>query len=80
MCHLSESQLTRRFIKLFGLSPIAYKNKIRCLVGSELLYHTDLSLEEISLRLGFTSYTDFYRLFKKNFSLSPSEYRKTKAP
>ena len=80
MCHLSESQLTRRFIKLFGLSPIAYKNKIRCHVGCELLYHTDLSLEEISLRLGFTSYTDFYRMFKKNFSLSPSEYRKTKAP
>lgn len=80
MCHLSESQLTRRFLKLYGLSPIAYKNQIRTHVARELLFHTDLSLEEISLRLGYTSYTDFYRMFKKNFSLSPSEYRKTKAP
>ena len=80
MCHLSESQLTRRFLKIFGTSPIAYKNQIRTHVACELLYHTDLSLEEISLRLGYTSYTDFYRMFKKSFSLSPSEYRKMKAP
>ena len=78
MCHLSESQLTRRFLKIFGTSPIAYKNQIRTHVARELLFHTDLSLEEISLRLGYTSYTDFYRMFKKTFSLSPGEYRKTK--
>ena len=78
MCHLSESQFSRRFIRVFGLSPIAYKHRIRSNVAIELLYHTDLSLQEISLRLGYATYTDFYRMFKKHHSLSPSEYRKSK--
>ena len=77
-CHLSESQFSRRFIRVFGVSPIAYKHRIRSHVASELLYHTDLSLQEISLRLGYLTYTDFYRMFKKHHGISPNEYRKSK--
>jgi AraC-like DNA-binding protein len=34
-----------------------------------------LSLEEISLKTGFKSYTTFLRVFKENVGLSPTEFR-----
>lgn len=76
MCHLSESQLRRQFMHAYGRSPIAYRNVLRCRIASELLIRTDLSISEISEQIGYSSSSDFYRQFQKQFGLSPSEYRK----
>lgn len=78
LCHLSESQLRRRFIKVYGIPPIAYKNLLRCKIASRLLLRTRLSVSEISLRVGYQDCSDFYRAFKKNYGCSPSEYRANK--
>ena len=77
-CFISESQLRRRFCAEYGMPPIAYRNRLRCNIASELLIKTSLSVYDISERVGYSAVSDFYRIFKKNFGVSPSEYRKTR--
>ena len=75
LCHLSESQLRRRFIKAYGIPPIAYKNLLRCKIAAVLLRRTQLSVSEISARVGYQDTSDFYRAFRKSYGCSPSAYR-----
>lgn len=75
ICHLSESQLRRRFIKVYSIPPIAYKNQLRCQIAADLLFKTQLSISEISSRVGYTDISDFYRAFKKSYGVSPTTYR-----
>lgn len=74
-CHLSESQLRRRFICAYGLPPIAYRNQLRCQIAAELLKRTSMTVLDISGRIGFNATSDFYRAFKKAYGTSPSGYR-----
>jgi AraC-like DNA-binding protein len=74
-CHLSESQLRRRFVKTYGMPPIAYRNLLRCRIGAELLTGTDIPVSQISCRVGFQSSSDFYRAFIKIYGCSPLHYR-----
>ena len=73
--HLSESQMRRKFVSEYGIPPISYRNTLRCKIASELLLRTDLSITQISERVGYLSPSDFYRSFRKNRGISPSEYR-----
>ena len=75
--HLSESQLRRQFIRLYKMPPIAYRNRVRCRIAAELLTKSNLSVAEISEKVGFGSTSDFYRAFRAFSSLSPTEYRKS---
>lgn len=77
-CHISESQLRRRFIAAYGMPPIAYRNYLRNNIAAELLVRTRLPISEISERIGYTATSDFYRAFKKTYGVSPSVYRSTK--
>ncbi|MBE6580168.1 MAG: helix-turn-helix domain-containing protein [Ruminococcaceae bacterium] len=74
-CHLSESQLRRRFVSVYGMPPIAYRNLLRCRIAAELLTRTDMPVSEISGRIGFHTTSDFYRSFTKIYGTSPSHYR-----
>lgn len=47
------------------------------LEAKRLLLYTNKTLNEIALNLGFTDYTYFSRLFKKNVSRTASEFRKS---
>lgn len=74
-CHLSESQLRRRFLAVYGMPPIAYRNFLRCKIAAELLIRSAVSVSEIAERIGYTSSSDFYRAFKKIYGTSPAAYR-----
>ena len=75
-CFISESQLRRRFLAVYGMPPIAYRNHLRCKIAAKLLTQTRLSISEISERIGYTSTSDFYRAFIKHYGIPPSAYRK----
>lgn len=76
LCHLSESQLRRRFQRRYHFSPLAYLNDLRCQIGGELLRHTDLTVAAISEKVGYENASDFYRHFIATYGMSPSEFRK----
>lgn len=67
--------LSRMFKKLFGKTYTEYmidKKIERC---KELLSETDLSINEISVRLGYNSPQNFIRVFKKYTLMTPGQYR-----
>lgn len=76
--HLCESQLRRRFIAQYGIPPMAYRNRLRCQIGRELLTHTDRTIADIAEHLGFSAPSDFYRLFRKFYNISPRQARQKK--
>lgn len=51
-------------------------NKIRLDRACKLLKNRCLTIQEIGESVGFTNIRSFYRIFKKNFEISPAEYRK----
>lgn len=74
--HLSESQLRRQFVRAYGVPPMAYRNRLRCKIAKELLSNPNLSITDISERLGYTTPSDFCRAFRAHYSISPGEHRK----
>ena len=70
---LSERQTHTLIKRYFGDS---YKNIIinqQMELADILLRDTELSLAEISQRLGYNSYSGFYNAFKKYFSVSHTD-------
>ena len=76
MWHLSESQLRRRFIAVYGMPPIAYRNAARLRVGRELLKRTDLAISTIAERVGYGDISEFYRAFHKEYGMAPGVLRR----
>ena len=78
VCHLSESQLRRRFTALYREPPHAYLNRLRCGIAAQMLRYTSRSVENVSEAVGYASASELYRHFKALYHASPSEWRKSK--
>lgn len=74
--NMSESNLYAAFRKHFFLSPIAYINKFRISVAEEKLKSTDGTIAEIAASVGIGDPLYFNKLFHRDYTISPSEYRK----
>ena len=68
--------LTRIFHDKFGVSPKQYLTDLKLNKSRKLLVTTESSVSVIANSLGFEDQLAFSKVFKKHFSLSPSEYRK----
>ena len=73
---VSAAHLVRLFRQEFGIPPGQYRMKLRLDAASQLLRYSDLSIKEISARLGFADQYTFSGCFKRHLGFSPSEYRK----
>lgn len=68
----------RRIFKLWcGISPKSFIIKSRMAYAEYLLRKTDLSISEISNRVGYGEVSGFNRIFKRVFLLSPGDFRET---
>ena len=76
--NLSAPHFTHLFKKLTGYSPIDYYLRLKIQRACQHIDLTELSMKEISGRLGFQDPYYFSRLFKKIIGKSPSEYRNTR--
>lgn len=76
LCNMSESHFFLCFRNSMGRSPMDYRTHLLILRAEQLLLTTELSITEISDRLGFGSETYFRRIFKSQVGVSPREYRK----
>lgn len=74
--HISKSVLYKHFRTNFDCTINEYINTRRIEKALELLAKTNLSVEEISRRTGFTSASYFSKTFKKLKGISPLQYKK----
>lgn len=70
--------LTRMFHTKYGISPKQYLTSLRLYRACKLLTTTDLSIAIIASSLGFDDQFIFSKVFKKEYDMSPSVYRKEK--
>ena len=68
--------LTRIFHDKYGISPKQYLLKLKSKKAQRLLITTELSVSVIASSLGFDDPLAFSKIFKKEFEVSPTEYRK----
>lgn len=70
--------LTRMFHTKYGISPKQYLTSLRLYRACKLLTTTDLSIAIIASSLGLDDQFIFSKIFKKEYDMSPSVYRKEK--
>ena len=73
--NLSKSLIYRNFHRYFQCTVNEYINRERIERAVPLLTQTDLSIEEISRRVGFSNASYFGRIFKNIKGRSPREFR-----
>ena len=59
-----------------GVSVNAYINQVRIDYACELLKREVYSITDIQFECGFQSRTTFYRAFKKQINMNPTEFKK----
>lgn len=74
--HVSKSVLYKKFRGSFDCTISEYINAKRVEKAADLLLKSDLSIEEISKKTGFTSASYFSKTFKKMKGVSPLQYKK----
>ena len=75
MENLSNSRYSVLFRQVTGTSPIRYITRLRMDNACELLLHTDLSVKQIGILVGYEDPHFFSKLFKKYMGMSPQQYR-----
>ena len=73
--HVSESTVTHLCSKRLGMSFYRYVTQQRLNRARQLMTESG-DLASVAERAGFCDYTAFFRAFKQEYGLSPSEYRK----
>ena len=73
---INPSSLKETFKAVYGKSLAAHIKEHRMELASELLRGTDLSIAEISERVGYENQSKFSAEFKKQTGKLPSEYRR----
>ena len=80
VCGYSASHFMRWFRQVTGTSFIRYLNRFRLEKAFLELKHTDKTVLEISQETGFDNLSNFNRLFKKQFLMTPRELRTAPFP
>ena len=73
--HYNAEYLNRLLKRQTKMTIVGYAQKIRTQKAQQLLQTTDLTIQLIAERLGFSSEAYFYHYFKKQTGLSPNQYR-----
>ena len=74
--NLSTRQFSKIFTEQTGVSPGKYINNHKIQYSTDLLVHSDLSINEIVNIMAFPDSSTFIKAFKKSKGITPSKYRK----
>lgn len=72
----SKEHIIRIFKKIYGITPHKYILQSKIRLAMIMLKTTEISIDEISSRLGFSDSKHFSTQFKKMMNYTPSQYRK----
>jgi AraC-like DNA-binding protein len=75
--HMSRAVFADRFAAVVGETPMRYLAKWRMQLATGLLAQSDLSLEQISERVGYQSHAAFQRAFKSLVGTPPGAWRRS---
>ncbi|MBQ8288992.1 MAG: helix-turn-helix domain-containing protein [Clostridia bacterium] len=73
--YVTPHHLSYLFKKQVGIGISDYMNQQKILRTAELLSDSELSILDIALRSGFTSKSNFYRVFKEYYGITPQQMR-----
>lgn len=72
---LTPRRLERLFRRKLNDSPMRYYLKIRLQAARNLLFYSDVAIQEVALSCGFSGPEVFSRTFRAHFGQSPREFR-----
>ncbi|WZL73019.1 helix-turn-helix domain-containing protein [Clostridiaceae bacterium 35-E11] len=75
VCNLSQYHFSRLFKNFYGKTFVQYLTELRMDKACKLLKETDLTITEITEKVGYKEIGYFSRIFKKNIGISPKQYR-----
>lgn len=76
-CHLDIRYIARLFRRYKQLRPYDYLMQLKMNKAANLLLTKNFSVKQIAQMTGFDDPCHFSRIFKKSFSISPTEYRRS---
>lgn len=72
---MSSTHFNRSFVEIFAMSPTRFLHCLRIEHARQLLTHSEHSLGEISIEVGYHDQSHFTRHFKKFTGMTPRAYR-----
>jgi len=78
--HLAPNYFHSKFKRTFAMTPLAYMMRRRLDVARQLLLSTDMTVKQVAHRAGFESQFYLSRVFKREYGVSPSEFRRQSGP
>nr|WP_239544293.1 AraC family transcriptional regulator [Virgibacillus halotolerans] len=74
--HLNKYYFSHYFKQYMSLPFYRYVSLKRLATAVTMIKQNQVSIEEIAIQCGFPDYSSFYRLFKKEYNLSPKNFQK----
>lgn len=68
---LNRLKLNQGFHQVYGTTPFRYLRNCRLALAGHLLSTSELAVEEVAYRVGYTSRTSFTAAFRRQFGLNP---------
>jgi AraC-like DNA-binding protein len=72
--YVSDSTVSHLFKQKLGISFYHFVTQRR-LIAAKKLIEKDVPLETVAVQVGFQDYSGFYRTFRKEYGISPRQYR-----
>ncbi len=72
----SYNYVSKLFNDIFGMTFVHYLTNLRLEKAKQLLKTTDLTVEQIAIKTGYSSANQFIKTFKKYYDQTPGQYRK----
>ena len=79
-CCMSRSKFATLFSQILGTSPLAYLQQHRLRLAAQYLRNKQGTIQQIAHRVGYNSETAFSQSFKRQYQMSPSQYRNSQNP
>lgn len=73
---ISRTLLFEKFRALLGQTPNEFIQTIRLKYAAQLIKESDLKINEIAFKVGFSDPKYFSKIFQKQFGISPSKFKK----
>ncbi|MEE0946927.1 MAG: AraC family transcriptional regulator [Acutalibacteraceae bacterium] len=76
-CGYSTNYFGKRFHEFTGKKYKTFINEMKLSMAKRMLMMDNITVQEISNECGFSSVSNFYRVFKENVGIAPKNYRKS---